>query len=142
MTDVSNRPCITLTGAEHALQAALRHADEIGVPVCVAVTDRGGNLVSFARQDDAPLMSAQLAQDKAYSVVAFKGLATREWWDLIRDDAPLRHGIVKTDRLTVFGGGVPIAAGDEVIGAIGVSGGSAEQDHDIATAGACVLGGS
>ena len=75
MTDIDTQRCITLAGATRALAAAMEHADSLEVPVCVAVVDRGGNLVSFARMDGAPLMSAQLAQDKGYSVVAFKGLA-------------------------------------------------------------------
>jgi uncharacterized protein GlcG (DUF336 family) len=85
-------------------------------------------------------MSAQLAQNKGYSVVAFKGMATREWWDAIKDEPALMHGIVKTDRLTVFGGGVAITEGETVVGAVGVSGGSAEEDHEIAEAGAAAVG--
>ena len=123
-----------------AIAAAMEHAASIKVPVCVAVADGGGNLVSFARMDGAPLMSAGLAQNKAYSVMAFKGMATREWWDAIKDEPALLHGIVKTDRLTVFGGGVAITEGETVVGAIGVSGGSAEEDHEIAEAGAAVVG--
>ena len=141
MPGIDTQRCITLAGATRALTAAMEHAASIEVPVCVAVVDRGSNLVSFARMDGAPLMSAQLAQDKGYSVVAFKGLATREWWDLIRDEPPLLHGIVKTARLTVFGGGVAITEGDALVGAVGVSGGSAEEDHEIAEAGAAAVSG-
>jgi len=139
--DVQDQRCITLAGATRALTAALKHAASIDVPVCVAVVDRGSNLVSFARMDGAPLLSAQLAQDKGYSVIAFKGLATRQWWDAIKDEPALVHGIVKTARLTVFGGGVAITEGEMVVGAVGVSGGSAEQDHEIAQVGADEVGG-
>jgi len=62
MTDIDTQRCITLAGATRALTAAMEHAASSEVPVCVAVVDRGGNLVSFARMDGAPLMSAQLAQ--------------------------------------------------------------------------------
>ena len=140
MTDIETQRCVTLAGAMRAIAAAMEHAASIKVPVCVAVADGGGNLVSFARMDGAPLMSAGLAQNKAYSVMAFKGMATREWWDAIKDEPALLHGIVKTDRLTVFGGGVAITEGETVVGAIGVSGGSAEEDHEIAEAGAAVVG--
>jgi glc operon protein GlcG len=140
MTDIETRRCVTLAGAMRAITAAMEHAASIKVPVCVAVADGGGNLVSFARMDGAPLMSAGLAQNKAYSVMAFKGMATREWWDAIKDEPALLHGIVKTDRLTVFGGGVAITDGETVVGAVGVSGGSAEEDHEIAEAGAAVVG--
>lgn len=140
MSDIRDQRSITLDGATRALTTALQHAAAISVPVCVAVADPGGNLVSFARMDGAPLLSAQIAQDKAYSVVAFNGLATREWWDLIADEPALLHGIVKTARLTVFGGGVAITERGAVVGAVGVSGGSAEQDHEIAEAGANEVG--
>jgi uncharacterized protein GlcG (DUF336 family) len=86
----------------------------------------------------APLLSAQIAQDKAYTVSAF-GLPTHEWWDLVRDEPALLHGMVKTDRLIIFGGGVPLVRGDETVGAVGVSGGSSEQDRNIAAAGAAAL---
>ena len=86
---------------------------------------------------DAPFY---IAQDKGYSVIAFNGMATREWWDAIRDEPALVHGLVKTARLTVFGGGVAITEGETVVGAVGVSGGSAEQDHEIAEAGAAAVG--
>ncbi|MGY4652790.1 glc operon protein GlcG [Mycobacterium sp. URHB0021] len=141
MADIQDQRCITLAGATRALTAALHHAASIDVPVCVAVVDCGSNLVSFGRMDGAPLLSAQLAQDKGYSVIAFNGLATREWWDAIKDEPALVHGIVKTARLTVFGGGVAITEGEMVVGAVGVSGGSAEQDHEIAEVGAAAVGG-
>ena len=60
---------------------------------------------------------------------------------LIRDEPALLHGMVKTARLTVFGGGVAITEGETMVGAVGVSGGSAEQDHEIAEAGAAAVGG-
>ena len=61
MPDIQDQRCITLAGATRALTAALQHAASIQVPVCVAVVDRGSNLVSFARMDGAPLLSAQRA---------------------------------------------------------------------------------
>ena len=84
-------------------------------------------------------MSATLSQDKAYTVAAFAGLPTHQWYDLIKDDPPVLTGIVKTDRLVVFGGGVPIHSGGALAGSVGVSGGSAEQDRAIAEAGASLI---
>ena len=92
----------------------MAHALSIGVPVCIAVADRSGALLAFARMDGAPQMSATIAQDKAYTVAAFAGLPTHQWYDLIKDDPPVLHGIVKTDRLIVFGGGVPIRSAEGV----------------------------
>jgi uncharacterized protein GlcG (DUF336 family) len=127
---------LTLEGARRALEAAVREADRLGVAVCVAVADAAGDLLAFARMDGAPLLSASIAQDKAYTVAAFGGLPTHEWFDLIKDEPPLLHGIVKTDRLVVFGGGVPVRSGGRLVGAVGASGGSAEQDRVVAQAGA------
>jgi glc operon protein GlcG len=132
---------LTLAGAQQVLTAGLGRAERIGIDVCVAVSDRAGALLAFARMDGAPVMSGQLAQDKAYTVAMFKGLPTHQWFDLIRDEPPLLHGIVKTDRLIVFGGGVPVLVDGDLVGAVGVSGGSAEQDREVAEAGAATLAG-
>jgi glc operon protein GlcG len=69
-------------------------------------------------------------------VSSFGGLPTSDWWRMLESEPALPHGIVKTDRLIVFGGGVPLVADGRTIGAIGVSGGSSEQDVQIAEAGA------
>ncbi|WP_396932108.1 heme-binding protein [Mycolicibacterium sp.] len=130
---------LSLSGARRVLDGSLMHAEHMAVPVCVAVTDNAGHLLAYMRMDDAPLLSAQIAQNKAYSVVAFNGLPTHAWWDAIADDPSLRNGIVHTDRLVIFGGGVPVLQGGNVVGAIGVSGGSAEQDCAIAEAGAAAI---
>lgn len=136
---VSSRPTLTLAGARLALDAALAEADRIGVTVCLAVADQAGHPLAFARMDGAPLLSAQLAQDKAWTVAAFVGVPTHDWYGMIADEPALLHGIVKTNRLVVFGGGVPIRVAGELVGAIGVSGGSAEQDRRVAEAGAAAL---
>lgn len=142
MSDITaSVPTLTLQGAQRVLDAALAHAAAVAVPVCVAVADHSGALLAFARMDGAPLMSATIAQDKAYTVAAFAGLPTHQWFDLIKDDPPLLHGIVKTDRLIVFGGGVPVISGGVPVGAVGVSGGSSEQDRAIAEAGAAATSG-
>jgi glc operon protein GlcG len=139
--DVALTATLTLGGARRALEGALAHASAIGVAVCIAVSDCAGNLLTFARMDGAPLLSASLAQDKAYTVAAFGGLPTHDWFDLIKDEPPLLHGIVKTDRLIVFGGGVPVRIDGRLAGAIGVSGGSAEQDREVAESGAKTVSG-
>jgi uncharacterized protein GlcG (DUF336 family) len=138
MPDVLQQTSISFDGATRVLTEAMAEAGRLGVPACVAVADRAGHLVAFGRMDGAPLLSAQIAQDKAYTVSAF-GLPTHQWWDLVREEPALLHGIVKTDRLIIFGGGVPLTRGGETVGAVGVSGGSSDQDHQIAAAGAAAL---
>lgn len=137
--DVEVCRSLTMVGARRVIDAAVTHAEQVGVPVCAAVVDRAGCLLAYLRMDGAPLMSEQLARDKAYTVVAFNGRPTHQWWDAIAEDPALRNGIVHTERLVIFGGGVPACVSGEVVGAIGVSGGSAEQDRAIAEAGAAVV---
>ncbi len=139
-THVRTQTTITYAGARAAVDASLERAAEIGIAVNVAVTDPSGALIAFARMDGAPLLSSGIAQDKAWTVSAFNGIATHEFFGLIENEAALREGIVHRDRLVVFGGGVPIRLDDLLVGAVGVSGGTAEQDREIAEAGAAALG--
>lgn len=134
------RPSLTYAGARVALDAALARAAELGVAVNVSVCDAGGHQLAFARMDGAALLSASIAEDKAYSVAAFGGVPTGDWFGMIADSPALREGIVHRDRLIIFPGGVPVRLSGAVIGAVGVSGGTAEQDEEIATAGAVALG--
>jgi len=136
---VTTTTTLTYAGARAALEAGLAHAEQIGVPVNVAVSDPAGNLVAFARMDGAPLLSSGIAQDKAWTVTAFNGIPTHEWFDLIEGEPALREGIVHRDRLVVFGGGVPIRVDGALVGAVGVSGGSAEQDRAVAEAAAAAI---
>lgn len=125
--------------AARVAAACIAEASSLGVAVCIAVTDHAGHLLYFVRMDGAPLLSASIAQDKAYSVAAFNGLPTDAWWGLISQDEALVHGIVKTDRLIVFGGGRPCLVDGALVGAVGVSGGSADEDVAVASAGAAAL---
>jgi uncharacterized protein GlcG (DUF336 family) len=84
--------------------------------------------------DGAQLLAGELAQDKAYTVASF-GMATHQWWEFIREEPSLLHGVPKTDRLVIYGGGLPILAGDALVGAIGVAGGLPDQDREVAAAG-------
>jgi len=131
---------VSYAGARIAMDAAMAKAQELAVAVNISVCDLGGNQVAFARMDGAALLSGAIAADKAYSVAAFLGLPTDRWFGMIEHEPALREGIVHRDRLVIFGGGMPITIGGEVVGAVGVSGGSEQQDIDIATAGAAALG--
>ena len=130
---------VSLGGAQRAIEAAIRAADGLGVSVCIAVCDSGGNPVASARMDGAPLLSMDIATNKAWTVTQFNGMPTSQWWSVIEGEPSLVHGITHTPRLVVFGGGEPIVLGDTVAGAVGVSGGSAEQDTAIAAAGATAV---
>ncbi len=137
---VAVHPSLTLAGARVALDAALARAGELGVAVNVSVCDAAGHEIAFARMDGAALLSAEIARDKAYTVAAFLGIPTDRWFAMIEAEPALREGIVHRDRLVIFGGGVPVTVDGAAVGAVGVSGGTADQDQEIATAGAAALG--
>jgi uncharacterized protein GlcG (DUF336 family) len=121
------------------IEAAEQKAAEMGQPFVIAVVDDSGVLKAFSRMDGAPLLSVQVAQDKAYTAVGF-GLSTDGWHDFVKDDPPLAMGAATgIDRLVVFGGGYPIKVGDAVVGGIGVSGGHYSQDMEVAQAGLSAL---
>ena len=140
MADLLPMSTLSLDAARRVLDAAVAHATSIGLAACVTVADPSGEPILTARMDGAPRLSAQIATNKAWTVASFNGLPTDAWWGLIRDEPALVHGITHTPRLTIFGGGVAIRSNGELVGAIGVSGGSAEQDAEVAAAGAGALG--
>ena len=129
---------ITLEAAERMLKAAESKAREMKIPMCIAVCDGDGALKAFTRMDGAQLLSIQIAQDKAFTAISF-GMATHEWFEFVKDDPPLLHGIIKTDRLIVYGGGYPIKTDSGIIGGIGVSGGHYSHDMEVAQAGLAAL---
>ncbi|MGQ0574910.1 MAG: GlcG/HbpS family heme-binding protein [Pseudonocardia sp.] len=140
MADAVPLATISTDAAHRVIAAAEAKAAEIGVPMCIAVCDAGGNLKAFSRMDGAALLSTQVAQDKAYTAVGF-GMPTHAWHDFIKDDGPLGMGAVGgIDRLVIFGGGYPLQVDGANVGAIGVSGGHYSQDQEVAEAGLTALG--
>lgn len=139
MADTVSTSSLTLDGARNVLDAALARAAEMGKAFCIAVTDPSGEPLMTARMDGAPRLSAGIALDKAYTVTGFGGMPTSEWWGAIKDDAPVANGITHTPRLIIFGGGVGVFADGELVGAVGVSGGTADEDADVATTGAAAI---
>ncbi len=135
---VKKKATITSYAAQKILEAAKAKAEAVGKPMIIAVVDDSGILKAFERMDGAPLLSVGIAQDKAYTAVSF-GLASHEWHEFIKNDPPLLHGIVKTDRLVVFGGGYPLFVDGELVGGIGVSGGHYSDDMEVAQAGLTAL---
>jgi uncharacterized protein GlcG (DUF336 family) len=130
---------ITASAASLACQAAVAHAEALGIRINVAVTDASGTLAAFLRMPHAFLHSIDIAIDKAYTAASF-GFATSEWAGVVGDDQGLRTGLSQRPRLVMIGGGLPIVDAGQRIGGIGVSGGSAEQDEACASAGLAALG--
>jgi uncharacterized protein GlcG (DUF336 family) len=126
---------VTFSAGQAVLEAARARAARIDVPMNIAVVDEGGNLVAFARMDDAWLGSIDIAQNKAYTARAFD-MPTKDLAPLAQPGGPL-YGIEASNhgRLIVFAGGIPLVSDGRVVGAIGVSGGAVEQDQEVAEAG-------
>jgi uncharacterized protein GlcG (DUF336 family) len=133
------RSSITIELAAELLAAAQAKAVELGKGFTIAIVDESGVLKALARMDTAPLISVQIAQDKAYTAVGF-GIPSHAWHDFIKDDAPLAAGApTAIDRLVVFGGGYPVVVDGAVVGGIGVSGGHYTEDMAVAEAALSIL---
>lgn len=126
---------VGLKEAQRAVEASLAKAKAMGLAMNIAVVGRGGHLKAFARMDGALLGSVDISIRKANTAVLFK-LPTRVLGEASQPGAPL-YGIEHSnDGLVTFGGGFPIKnSGGDVIGAIGVSGSSVENDEVVAQAG-------
>ena len=130
---------ISAEAAHAAVAAAVAKAGELGIRVNAAVTDASGVLAAFLRMPGAFLHSVDIAIDKAYTAAGF-GFATAQWAGIVQGVEALRLGMPQRARNVVFGGGLPVREGGVLIGGIGVSGGSAEQDEICARAALAALG--
>lgn len=137
--NLQTQQSLSYAGAAAALEASLAEATRLGVRVNVAVVDRAGWLLAFARMDGAFAMSGSIAQDKARTVCGFAGIPTDELYAAIAGEPPVRDGIAGRAEVAAFAGGVPVLIDGELVGAIGVSGASAEQDKQVAAAGAAAV---
>ena len=130
---------ITLEKAQSVIAAGIAKAKEIGQPMNIAVVDAGANLTAFTRMDGAWLGSIDIAVNKAFTSRAFD-ITTR---DLGSNSQPGNqfYGIHVSNhgRVMIFAGGVPLKANGQVVGAVGVSGGSGEQDQAVADAAAAAF---
>jgi uncharacterized protein GlcG (DUF336 family) len=127
-----------LDQANRALEAAIKKAEEIGTSMDIAIVDSGGNLKTFARMDGAWLGSIDISQKKARTA-RFFDMNSGDIGQLSQPGGPLYNIEHSNGGLITFPGGVPIKNGDTVIGAIGVSGSSVENDHTVAAAGASAV---
>jgi uncharacterized protein GlcG (DUF336 family) len=127
---------VTLEDARKIIAAAERKAKELGQPMNIAVADAGGHLVAHVRMDEAWLGSIDISIKKAFTARAFD-ISTK---DLARHSQSGGEffGIHASNdgRVMIFAGGIPVRRAGKVVGAVGVSGGSGEQDQAVAEAGA------
>src|ERR1700692_2757876 len=133
VANVVKKHSISSELAQKMVDEAVAKARELGVTENVAILDDGGNLKAFSRMDGAPILSVEIAQNKAYT--ALFGVSTQDFFNFIQGDPSLLAGIPTLPRIAAYGGGFPIKVDGEIVGAIGVSGAPAVQnDIDCARA--------
>jgi uncharacterized protein GlcG (DUF336 family) len=125
---------INLELAKNLIESAGKEANEIEVPMVISIVDEGGNFIACHRMDDALLVSVDISQNKAWTSVAMK-MSTADLAQAAGMGKEL-YGINTTNngRVVVFGGGIPLRKNGQIIGAVGVSGGSVEEDIRVAQA--------
>lgn len=123
---------LSCKGSHVVLHAAEKKAVAMGIPMCIAVVDAGGNLLAFTRQDGARVASIEISMTKAISAATRKRATVSD----VADD-PIRaiRLAMAGNRITSIGGGTPIVVEGQVIGAVGVSGGTSEEDMVVGQAG-------
>ncbi len=130
---------ITLKDARKIIAAAEKKSENLGQPMNIAVVDGGGNLVAHVRMDGAWLGSIDISINKAYTSRAFD-ISTKDLAGHSQSGGQF-FGIHASNsgKVMIFAGGIPLKRDGKVVGAIGVSGGSGEQDHAVAEAGAAAF---
>ncbi|MBV8472550.1 MAG: heme-binding protein [Hyphomicrobiales bacterium] len=130
---------LTLDDAKRMLSAAEAKAASLGIAYNIAVVDSGGRLISFVRQDGALIGSIDLAIDKAMTARIFDK-STSELASLSQSGRPL-FGIQESNdgKVVIFGGGIPVVLGGSIVGAVGASAGTVEQDIAVAEAAIAAL---
>ena len=131
---------LTLVAARRVVAAALAEGAALGVPLSAAVVDAGDQLVAFERMDGADLVSIGLARDKAFTALVNR-MPTRDLGPMVQPGTEFYgYDSVAGGRMIVFAGGLPLEREGVLVGAVGVSGGSAEQDQRAAEAGRAAFG--
>ena len=130
---------LKLEDARRVISAAEKKAQEIGQPMNIAVADEGGNILAHVRMDNSWIGSIDISMKKAYTSSAFE-IETKELAKYSQSGGQF-FGIHASNngKIMIFAGGVPLKRDGKVVGAVGVSGGSGDQDHAVAEAGAAAF---
>jgi glc operon protein GlcG len=131
-----DKPALSLQQARAVIAAATAEAQRNGWRMVIAVVDDGGHLVSLDRIEDAQYGSVEVAIAKARASAAFRR-PTKAFSDRVANG---QLGVLTTPGMMSLEGGVPLMSGKHVVGAVGVSGATSEQDGQVAAAGAAALG--
>ncbi|MDG2249847.1 MAG: heme-binding protein [Gammaproteobacteria bacterium] len=126
---------LSIKDARILIDGAREKAKEIGVPMCIAVTDDSGNLIAFERMDGGKAHSIEVAQDKAFTAGAARK-ATHEY-NAVNTPGNLAFGIHTEagGHISTVGGGLPVVIEGDCVGGIGASSGSPQQDMEVSQAG-------
>ena len=138
MANTIEKRSISYDAATKMIAAAIAKAEALGCGQNVAVLDDAGRLLAFGRMDGAPILGIEGCQRKAFT--ALFGVGTQDLYQAIKDDPSLVHGLSHFSNATMVGGGLPIIINGEVVGGIGVGGGSVEEDVACSQAGLDALG--
>lgn len=130
---------VTLAQARQLIDAAEKKANEIGQPMSVAVVDQGGNLVAYVRMDGAWIGSVDISINKAFTSRAFD-IQTKDLGENAQPGEQF-YGIHASNggRIMIFSGGIPLVDNGQIVGAVGISGGTGDQDQAVAEAAAAAL---
>lgn len=130
-----NAPRLSLDDALQIIAACEQKAREIGVDMDIAVADDGGNLIAFQRMDNARITSIQIAMDKAWTAAAARK-PTRDYWVSSQPGAPA-YGINTSNngRFSTVPGGLPVLVENQIVGGVGCSSGTPDQDEVVSQAG-------
>jgi len=139
MSNAIVKTTLSSAAAFKAVEAAVAFGRARGRAVVAAAVDASGDLLALLRADGAFTASVGIAKDKAYTAAVF-GLSTDDLSNALIANPVVHSGIAARPGVVLFGGGLPIVEDGRVIGAIGVSGGSEDDDRDCAKAGAAALG--
>lgn len=134
-----NHPKLTLEGARAVLAAAERRAQEMQRPMDIAVVDDGGHLLAFARMDGAKISSIEISLVKARAAAVRRAPTGPPAGEQPNLALALGLAIASPAQQTPVRGGVPLVVDGQIVGAVGVSAGTEDQDEDVARAGAAAL---
>lgn len=130
---------ISTDAALEICKGAVAKAAELGIRINVSVCDSAGLQMAFLRMNGAFIHSIDIAIDKAYTAASFQ-MPSGQWPEIFKADEPLKTGMPVRPRNVVFAGGLPLTVDGQIVGGVGVSGGSAEQDTECAAAGMNAVG--
>ena len=123
---------LSTQAALHLCRAAIDQAEQLGINICITIVSSSGRSLASVAMNNAPLLSQAISHKKAFTAVSF-GIPTKEWQTKLAERNNTLLALQSEPDFTFLGGGIPISHQGSIVGAIGISGGSEQQDIDCAT---------